>query len=132
MNAERGLPAEMCEQADCAPRGRVCNRAGCGRLLADAGGNPVFNRHFCDDDCKRVDVGSANGSAAEGLPDKNAPIAGASLLETRDSNGVFRVTAHLGAFVPSKMECKTKEARSPVRHGLCGKSSRAKSSTSRL
>ena len=44
------------QEPESVPCGRVCSRAGCGRPLVDAHGNPVFNRHFCSDDCKRVDV----------------------------------------------------------------------------
>jgi hypothetical protein len=38
-------------------KGRVCIRAGCGKLLLDGAGNPDFNdsRKFCDVKCRTED-----------------------------------------------------------------------------
>jgi hypothetical protein len=37
------------------PRGRVCNRAGCGQLIVGRDGRPRYDRNFCSSDCRRAD-----------------------------------------------------------------------------
>lgn len=37
-------------------RGRVCNRAGCGRILLTLDGKPEFNRQFCSRKCRLADL----------------------------------------------------------------------------
>jgi hypothetical protein len=36
-------------------RGRVCIRAGCGKLLVGNDGRPIYDRNFCGSDCRRAD-----------------------------------------------------------------------------
>jgi hypothetical protein len=37
------------------PRGRVCIRAGCGKLLIGNDGRPIYDRNFCSQECRRAD-----------------------------------------------------------------------------
>ncbi len=37
------------------PQGRVCSRAGCGKLLVGPDGRLTYHRHFCTADCKKAD-----------------------------------------------------------------------------
>jgi hypothetical protein len=37
------------------PRGRVCNRAGCGQPIVGNDGRPRYDRNFCSSDCRRAD-----------------------------------------------------------------------------
>jgi hypothetical protein len=38
-----------------APRGRICNRAGCGRPILGKDGRPRYDRNFCGPQCRRAD-----------------------------------------------------------------------------
>ncbi len=58
------------------PRGRVCNRASCGKLLVDVTGRPVFNRHFCSDDCKKADVRERQRERRRRFAGKKCPYCG--------------------------------------------------------
>jgi hypothetical protein len=37
------------------PRGRVCIRVGCGKLLIGNDGRPIYDRNFCSQECRRAD-----------------------------------------------------------------------------
>jgi hypothetical protein len=50
-----------------------------------------------------------SGKDGGGLPDRNAHIAVASRLGTINSNGVFRVTAHLGTINASETVCMARK-----------------------
>lgn len=36
-------------------RGRVCSRAGYGKLLIGNDGRPIYDRNFCNQECRRAD-----------------------------------------------------------------------------
>jgi len=71
-----------------------------GRFSTAIFAEPIAKRRMC------VNV---KGSAAEGSQGKNAPIAVEHQPGTRNSNGVFRVTAHHLALAASRMANRVKK-----------------------
>jgi hypothetical protein len=77
-------------------RGRVCSRAGCGRLLLDADGMPVFDRHFCGADCKRADVRERQRARRRRFAGQKCPYCG------RKSSGDRKFQRSVSRHTPPK------------------------------
>jgi endogenous inhibitor of DNA gyrase (YacG/DUF329 family) len=52
---DRVLPSAEETTGKSAVRGRVCNRAGCGKPLLTHSGRPDYRRHFCGRGCRLAD-----------------------------------------------------------------------------
>lgn len=62
-----------------------------------------------------------SANVGEDSPVRNAPIADAVQPETINSNGVFRVTSRLGAFLQPETRCKTKRGKLAEKFAPSGK-----------
>ena len=89
------------QPADPQPRGRVCSRTGCGRLIVAPDGQPAYNRHFCNEACRRADKRERMQQKRRKATIGRCPQCGRKLGDDRLADGrVPRHNASLELAVP--------------------------------
>jgi hypothetical protein len=80
-----------------AVRGRVCNRAGCGKILLTPEGKPDYRRHFCGRECRAADQRERKRIRRENLRERKCPLCG------RESSGDHRFQRSVSRDTPSRI-----------------------------